>query len=117
MSPDIMQSSETMSKLVCRSSKLKSDSYLYRNDRDNRPYCNMCQDFGLEDAEHCSYFKDIRKHIFLDLCESARLHSINVFAPTENNFHLVMGKAPPGVNYDLTFEMYGKIASSVHLMY
>ena len=54
MSPDIMQSSETMSKLVCRSSELKSDSYLYRNDGDNH----------LEDAEHlvihCSYFKAIR---------------------------------------------------------
>ena len=121
MSSDIMQSSATMSKLVCRSSKLKSDSYLYRNDGDNRPYCNMCQDFALEDAKHlvihCSYFKNIREHIFLDLCESERLDGINVFTPTENNFHLVMGKAPPGVNYDITFEIYGKIASSVHLMY
>ena len=64
-----------------------------------------------------SYFKDFREHIFLDLSESERLHGINVFTPTENNFHLVMWKAPPGVNYDITFEMYGKIASSVHLMY
>ena len=73
MSPDIMRCSETMSKLdlVCRSSKLKSDSYLYRNDGDYRPYCDMCQNFALEDAEHlfihCSYFKDIREHMFLDL--------------------------------------------------
>ena len=121
MSLDIMQSSEIMSKFVCRSSKLKSDSYLYRNDGDNRPYCKMCQDFALEDAEHlvilCSYFKNIRGHICLDLCERERLHGINVLTPTENNSDLVMGKAPPGVNYDLTFEMYGKIASSVHLMY
>ena len=28
-----------------------------------------------------------------------------------------MGKVLPGVNYDITFEMYRKIASSVHLMY
>ena len=42
---------------------------------------------------------------------------INVFTPSENNFHLVMGKVPPGVDYDITFEMYRKIASSVHLMY
>ena len=65
-----------MSKLVCRSTKLKSDSYLYRNDVDNRPYYNLCQDSALEDAEllviHCSYFKNIRKHIFLDLSESER---------------------------------------------
>ena len=71
MSPDIMQGSETMSKLVFRSSKLKGYSYLYRNDGDNHPYCDMCQDFALEDAKHpvihCSYFKDIRDHIFLDL--------------------------------------------------
>ena len=83
MYPDIMQSSETMLKLVCRSSKLKSDSYIYRNDGDNRPYCNMCQDFALEDAAHlvihCSYFKNIRVHIFLDISESERLHGINVF--------------------------------------
>ena len=59
LSPDIMQSCETMSKLVCRSSKLKSDSYLYRNNDDNHPHCDMCQDFALEDAEHlvihCSF--------------------------------------------------------------
>ena len=98
-----------MSKLVCRSSKLKSDSYLYRNDGDNHPYCDMCQDFALEDAghlvTHCSYFKNIREHIFLDLSEIERSHGINVFTPTEHNFHLVMGKVPPGVNYDITFEM------------
>ena len=28
-----------------------------------------------------------------------------------------MGKVPPGVDYDITFEMYRKIASSVHFMY
>ena len=45
MSQDIMQSSKTISKLVCRSSKLTSDSYLYKNDGDNCPYCDMCQEF------------------------------------------------------------------------
>ena len=94
MSPDSMQSSEAISKLVCRSIKLKSDSYLYRNDGDSRPYCDMCQDFALENAEHlvihCSYFKNIREHIFLGLSEIERSHGINVFTPTENNFHLVM---------------------------
>ena len=71
MSPDIMQGSEPMSKIVCRSSKLKSDSYIYRSDGDNRPFCDMCKDSALEDAEHlvihCSYFKAIREHMFLDL--------------------------------------------------
>ena len=112
---DIMQSPDSMSKLVCRSSKF------YRNDGDNRHYCDMGQYFALEDAGHlvihCSYFKNIREHIFLDLSEIERSHGINVFTPTENSFPLVMGKVPPGVNYDITFEMYRKIASSVHLMY
>ena len=114
MSTDIMQSSETMSKLVCRSSKLKIDSYLYRNDGDNCPYCDMCQDFALEGAEHmvihCSYLKNIREHIFLDLSEIERSNGMNVFTHTENNFHLVMGKVPPGVTYDITFGMYRKVA-------
>ena len=44
-------------------------------------------------------------------------HGINDFTPVENNFHPVMGKVPPGVDYDITFETYRKIASSVHLMY
>ena len=64
---DIMQSPDSMSKLVCRSSKF------YRNDGDNRHYCDMGQYFALEDAGHlvihCSYFKNIREHIFLDLSE------------------------------------------------
>ena len=84
---------------------MKGDSYLYRIDRDNRTYCDMCQDLALEDAEHlvihCSYFKNNREHIFLDLSEIERSHGINVLTPTENNFHLVMGKVPPGVNYDI----------------
>ena len=90
-------------------------------DGDNRPYCDMCQEFAHEDAEHlvihCSYFKNIREHIFLDMSEIERSHGIIVFKPTENNIHLVMGKVPPRVNYDITFEMYRKIASIVHLMY
>ena len=32
------------------------------------------------------------------------------------NFNLVMGEVPPGEDYDITVEMYRKIASSVHLM-
>ena len=81
----------------------------------------MCQDSALEDAGHlvihCSYFKNIREHAFLDLSEIERSHGVDVFTPTENNFHLVMGNVPPGVNYDIALEMYRKIASSVHLMY
>ena len=40
-----------------------------------------------------------------------------MFTSFENNFHLVMGKVPPGVDYHITFEMYRKIASSVHPKY
>ena len=40
-----------------------------------------------------------------------------MFTPSENNVHLVMGIVPPGVDYDITYEMYRKIASSVHLKY
>ena len=92
MSPNIMQSCETMSQLVSRSSKLKSGSYLYGNDGDNRPHCDMCQDFALDDAKHlvihCSYFKNIREHMFLDHSEIERSHGITVLHPLRITFTL-----------------------------
>ena len=51
-SPELMQQCETMSKLICRASRLKSDCYMYKNDCINRPYCDMCNNFAIENVEH-----------------------------------------------------------------
>ena len=73
ISPELILACETMAKLICRASKLKSDSYLFRNDPSNRPYCDMCHDFAVENVEHllihCPYFNDDRISMFKEMVE------------------------------------------------
>ena len=52
MCPEIMQECETMAKIVCRASMLKSDRYHFKIDHAIRPYCDLCQEHAIEDAKH-----------------------------------------------------------------
>ena len=52
ISPDMMLYCETMSKLVCKANKLKSDDYRYGNEAANHPYYEICPDFAIENVGH-----------------------------------------------------------------
>ena len=114
----IMSCCETMSKLVCKSSRLKSDYYLYRS---QNMYCDLCQDLAYEDAEHlimhCKYFNKEREEMFAQLQDIERLYNTQVIRPLDNNFHLLIGKFPIDTDENLMYNMLKIIAVKVDYMY
>ena len=69
-----MTSCETMVKLVCKASRLKSDCYQYHKDNLNTSYCVLCGILAIEDAEHiilhCHYMTDLRNQMFAEIEKS-----------------------------------------------
>ena len=113
-----MSCCETMVKIVCKSSKLKSDSYMYKKDN---MYCEMCNNMAYEDAEHlmihCQHFDRIRIDMFSKLNDVELMYNVQVIRPHDNNFHLMLGKFPPDIDQKIMFTMLRIIAMSVDSMY
>ena len=109
---------ETIVKIVCKSSKLKSDSYLYKKDN---IYCEMCNDLAYEDAEHlmihCQHFNRLRSDMFSKLNAVEHKYNIQVIRPLDNNFHLLLGKFPADIDQNVMFFMLRIITISVDNMY
>ena len=117
----IMNCCETMVKLVCRASRLKSDNYLFKNDPTKRPYCELCQNFALEDVEHlilhCPFFEKQRNEMFAQIEDVERMFNIKILLPTEDNLLLMLGKVPNTTPPEMAFEVLSIIAKNVHQMY
>ena len=107
VSPDLIVCCETMSKLVCRASSLKCDNYQYKNDVVNRPYCEMCPDFALENTEHllmhCSYFEEQRDIMFKQLNDLEEYYDMEILTPLGNNLHILLGRVPAEAIPDVLF--------------
>ena len=60
-----------MSKLVCRTSRLKSDDYRYKGSSFYSKSCSLCNLAGYENVEHmvmsCPYNQDLRTYMFNEL--------------------------------------------------
>ena len=86
--PDIMLACDTMSKLLCRASELKCDSYNFTNNPLVRPYCDMRTDLAIENAEHllihCPYFNDIREIMFKEIDDFEKYYDTTILTPQEN---------------------------------
>ena len=123
ISPDMIPQCETMSKLVCRASNLKCDVNQYRNDRINRPYCDLCHDFALEDVEHilmhCTFFEREREIMFTEINNLENLYGTKILTPLVNtcNLHVLLGKAPAGADPEMMLYFFKLIATNIHYMY
>ena len=105
ISPDIILHCETMSKLVCKASKLKSDDFRYRNEAVNRPYCELCPDLVIENVEHllihCLYLRNERDAMFNEISEIENYYGSRILTLHENNLHTLLGKIPNNVNPEM----------------
>ena len=121
VAPDLMLQCETMSKLVCKASKLKSDDYRYRNDVVNRPYCELCHDLAIENVEHliihCPSLRNERDVMFNEINVIENFYDSRILLPHENNLHTILGKIPNNVNPEMMLYFYKSVARNVHLMY
>ena len=120
-SPNMTTQCETMSKLVCRASSLKCDAHQYKNDRVTRPYCDLCNEFALEDVEHiimhCPFFEKQREDLFTEINILETFYGSSILSPPINNLHVILGKVPDGADAEMMLYFFKLVASKVHYMY
>ena len=120
-SHEIMNCSESMVKLVCRASKLKSDDFQYKNDPTMRPYCDLCHNFAIEDVEHmimhCPFLQNQQNVMRGQINEVERMYNTEVLSCNEDNLLLMLGKIPQGANPEMMFDVFSIVAKNVHKMY
>ena len=121
ISHDMMASCETMSKLVCRASKLKSDSYQYKNNAINRPYCDLCDAYAIENVEHlimhCTSLTERRDTMLREISNLENFYGNRIVPPTDNNLHVMLGKVPLNADPEMMLYFYTIVATHVHRMY
>ena len=121
MSKEMMVSCETMSKLVCRASELKCDSYRYKNNPVNPPYCDLCENFAVENAEHilmhCPYFNEKRMSMFNEIRDLENYYQTGIIDPGESTFYTLLGKPIDGKNPEMMLFFYRIVAINAHHMY
>ena len=119
--PELMQQCETMSKLICGASRLKSDSYMYKNDCINRPYCDMCNNFAIENVEHlimhCPALKEKREKMLQEIEALEYLSGTQILLPSGNNLPIFLGKIPENVDHETMLHFHRIVAKNVHQMY
>ena len=71
LSPGLIRQCETLAKLVCRASSLKSDDYRYKGAPFYEKACQWCALSAKDDVEHmvmsCPYNNDMRIQMFNEL--------------------------------------------------
>ena len=117
----IMNCCETMVKPVCRASRLKSDSFRYKNEITMSPYCYLCQNFAVEDVEHmilhCPFLENLRGTMLDQINDVERKFDVRVLRPSVNNLLLMLGNIPDGVPHEMMMDIFTIIATNVHKMY
>ena len=95
-----MSISETMVKIICRSSGLKSDHYEYKDKSLLERSCNRCNSLEEENIFHlvmqCEANSDKRRNMFADMKEYTYLDICEIFK-NEPLFYTVLGKPIAGV--------------------
>ena len=119
--PEIMFACETMSKLVCKSSKLKSDHYDFKNGRVNQQYCDLCNDFAIENVEHllmhCKALERERRIMLNEIANLENQHGASILKPACNILHILLGKVPVNVEPTVMLYFFKLVAVNVQKMY
>ena len=119
--PAMMQSCETMAKLKCRASRLKSDSYMYKNNSINGPYCDMCNNFAIENVEHllmhCSSPNEKRGKMIREIEVLEKYYGTTILFPAGNNLPIFLGKIPENADHEMMLHFHRIVTTNVHQMY
>ena len=77
-----MRHCEVMSKIVCNASNLKVDCYQYKEESIRRTYCELCNNFSVEDARHiimhCPALTGIRNELFNEISHIEQENSVTI---------------------------------------
>ena len=97
---DLIPMCETMSKLVCRASELKSDDFNTKNQTHSVRACSLCDNFYEENVEHlilqCAFNHDIRSLMMEDVSRLCTMTGQNITEGDHNILYILLGKSING---------------------
>ena len=115
--PSLIRTCETMAKLVCRTSLLKSDDYRCRNNVNENQICQLCESYSTENSlhvvMHCTYHEVTRTKMFKDI-ETICPH---IFNRDPDIYNVLLGKNIPSIDFEILTEVWicaGKAISSMY---
>ena len=93
--PYMIRECETMAKLVCKCSELKSDDYRFKHASSFMKSCSLCDHAACENAEHmimaCPYNSDLRTTLFNDLATLDLCKDIWEMVPAASTLKVILG--------------------------
>ena len=121
IAPEIMRQCEVMVKIVCKSSNLKVDSHIFRNDPVRRTYCELCNDFSIEDARHvilhCPLLSTYRTELFEGISLIETEYNSKIVGTNEDLLSIILGQSIVNVNIEAYTAFLKLVARSVYKMY
>ena len=115
--PKLMKMSETMAKIVCRTSLLRGDDYRCRRGIDANQTCQLCDLYEREDANHvimhCTFQEDERTKMFNNIdriCPS-------IFIEDPDILNVLLGKNVQSIEYEKMVEVWICAGKAICNMY
>ena len=94
--PELMQYCEVLAKIVCRTSRLKSDDYNFKDQLISIRSCELCDQFRAEDAKHvileCDGTEPLRGEMYECIQRVSNMDFIN---RTDNILYTLLGREIP----------------------
>ena len=110
-----------MAKLVCKASKLECDRYQFQINHSIRPYCDLCDEYAIEDAKHivmyCPYLPKDRESMYSRIKDLDKISGIVILKTNCNSFHIIMGMMPEHLDLDIALSFLKIAAVAVNKMY
>ena len=116
-----MKRCETMVKIICNVSLLKSDNYLLDNAVFSKKVCERCDDFVLEDAKHvilqCASTNELRVEMFLEIERMPDGIGKHIVDSSEDILATILGKFCNTVSVQHMVEFWKITCTYVDKMY
>ena len=96
--PELMLYCEVLAKIVCRTSRLKSDDYTFKDQLISIRSCELCNQFIAEDVKHVVLECDRTEHLRVEMFEKIQsTTSIDIVNRTDNILFTLLGRNIPDV--------------------
>ena len=91
--PELMQFCEVMAKIVCRTSRLKSDDYDFKDQLLSGRSCDLCEQFIAEDVKHIVLECDGTGNLRIEMFDCIyRVTNMDIVNMSDNILHTLLGK-------------------------
>ena len=121
IAPDIMRPCEVMAKVVCKASSLKVDCYQFRKDPVRRTYCELWNNFSIEDTRHlflhCPALSALRNDLFNNIEIIEKETSTAIIQTHGNIFATLMGRITLDIDVEVQIKFLKVVAKCFYKMY